>query len=126
MPQLPNTSRLVRAVKLYESGMTLSKVGQEMGGISKQAVSCLVRRGREMLENKATDKSSHKQLANRPRARIEYAVELMGVHFIDGNIPADFVADNIDRKWFKSLPLVGPVSISQIDDWLAANGEVWE
>ena len=59
-------------------------------------------------------------------ARLEYAVRSMGVDFLDGNIPASFVAQNIKRDWFLSLPMVGPVAASQIDDWLAANGEVWE
>ena len=126
MPQQANARRLMQAVSLYDSGLSFSQVGREMGGISKQGAASLVRRGRELINNKSTDISSHKHLPNRAMVRLEYAVRSMGVDFLDGNIPASFVAQNIKRDWFLSLPMVGPVAASQIDDWLAANGEVWE
>lgn len=126
MPQQANARRLMQAVSLYDSGLSFSQVGREMGGISKQGAAALVRRGRELIDNKSTDISSHKHLPNRAMARLEYAVKAMGVDFLDGNIPASFVVENIKRDWFLSLPMVGPVAASQIDEWLAANGEVWE
>jgi hypothetical protein len=125
-PKKYSVESCIEAVAMRDAGAKLREIGDHFG-VGRQYAHYIVKMGREYLELESNPipKGSHRLLSGRAKNCIDrVAAELSEPPKGDDIFPDQFVCW-IGPKEFRKMVGVGPIVVSEVNNWAEQYGEIW-